>query len=44
MRKLFVLSLLATLTGCSSFRLGTVLYCPHGQACELAVAPSEARK
>lgn len=44
MRKLFVLFSLVMLTGCSSFRLGAVLYCPHGQACELAVTPSEARK
>lgn len=28
-----------TLGGCSSFNLGAMSYCPHGQACETKVAP-----
>lgn len=27
------------LSGCSSFNLGAVMYCPHGQACEMQVDP-----
>lgn len=27
------------LSGCSSFNLGAVMYCPHWQACEMQVEP-----
>jgi len=29
------------LFGCSSFKLGAMAYCPHGQACALRVVPPE---
>lgn len=32
---------LAVLFGCSSFKLGAMAYCPHGQACALRVVPPE---
>lgn len=27
------------LSGCSSFNLGTIAYCPHGQQCLIQAAP-----
>jgi hypothetical protein len=35
-------TLLLALAGCSSFRMGTVLFLPHGQAGSLMVAPPDA--
>lgn len=35
------MGLLALLFGCSSFNLGAMAYCPHGQACTLRVVPPE---
>lgn len=37
MKRLIACALLIALGGCSSFKLGTVLYCPYGQNCDLAV-------
>jgi uncharacterized lipoprotein YmbA len=39
MRQFFILAAALVLAGCSSTKLGTMLYCPHGQACELTVSP-----
>jgi hypothetical protein len=33
------LALSGMLSGCSSTKLGAMLYCPHGQTCELRVTP-----
>lgn len=33
------LCLAVLLSGCSSFNLGTVVYCPHGQECRVDVKP-----
>lgn len=36
-----VLAGAALLAGCSSFNLGGVAYCPHGQVCTFSVQPPE---
>ena len=41
MKLLVCLSLAALLSGCASFNLGAMLYCPHGQLCELRVSPEK---
>jgi hypothetical protein len=40
--KYLALALLVALAGCSTFKMGTVLYLPHGQAGTLIVAPPAA--
>lgn len=40
MKTLAILSL-ALLSGCSSFKLGGMLYCPHGQACSFQQVPPQ---
>ena len=35
MTRTIILACLALLAGCSSFRLGAMLYCPYGAACTL---------
>jgi hypothetical protein len=37
--KLILAVLLALLSGCSSTKLGAMLYCPHAQTCELRASP-----
>lgn len=33
MTRILLLACLALLSGCSSFKLGSMLYCPYGAAC-----------
>lgn len=35
--KTFILALVVLLSGCSSFKLGGMAYCPHGQDCQFKV-------
>lgn len=39
MKRIIALVLLVVLAGCSSFKLGTVLYVPYGQQAELKISP-----
>lgn len=39
MKRLVILCA-ALLAGCSSFNLGGVAYCPHGQDCAFSVRPA----
>lgn len=40
MRALTYVVLAAMLAGCSSFNLGAILYCPHGEACAFQKYPA----
>lgn len=39
MRVLTIAILAAALTGCSSFKLGSMFYCPAGEACSMQKFP-----
>jgi hypothetical protein len=41
MRRAACLVALLALAGCSSFKLGAMAYCPHGQACDFRIVPPE---
>lgn len=44
MKRFALLLMMAiSVAGCSSTKLGAMLYCPHGQACELKVSPPEVK-
>lgn len=40
MRRLVLIAFGLLLAGCSSFNLGGVAYCPHGQDCAFSVRPA----
>jgi hypothetical protein len=42
MRRAFILIAACLLAGCSSFNLGGMAYCPHGQDCIFVVRPAAA--
>jgi hypothetical protein len=44
MKRLLIISAAILLAGCSTFKLGGMLYCPHGQVCEASIAPPAAAK
>jgi len=37
MKKLIALALILGCTGCSTFKLGAMMYCPYGQNCKSEV-------
>ena len=40
-RMKYALIAMLLLSGCSSFKLGGVAYCPHGQACSFDMQPPQ---